>query len=647
MCGIAGVVQQKGEVSREKLVAMTDRLARRGPDGAGYWLNVSAQVGLGHRRLSILDLSAAGAQPMVSPSGRYHITFNGEIYNFRELRAELETKGIRFRGHSDTEVILAACDAWGIAVTLSKLDGMFAFALWDEAVQALTLVRDRLGIKPLYYAVTPTGLIFASEVRPIVQWMGAVPPIAPAALSEYLRLSYVPAPLSIFEGIYKLPPGSIASYRDGQFSGPRQYWDLATQFRAGLRAPIMDEGEALATLDARLRQTVKRHMVADVPLGAFLSGGVDSSIVVALMQAQSNRAVKSFSIGFEQAAFNEAEHAATVAKHLATDHQTLIVTDADARAVIPQLPEMYDEPFADASQIPTYLVSKLARAQVTVALSGDGGDELFGGYNRYRFMQRFWNRLTLLPAPVRAVAMRLLTMPNQTQWDRIFRVLSPLLPSGWVPALPGEKMYKIARVLSARDPLEAHTLFTSLWHNPAHILAPGWRTGSPPWYGALEPAADLQIVERQMLWDLQTYLVDDILTKVDRASMAVGLEARVPLLDHHMVELALRIPLSMKLRGGDGKWLLRQLLYQHVPMALIERPKMGFSVPLDAWLRGPLRGWAESYLQEDCLRAEGYWDVDTIRQIWQAHTQGKGNFGGVLWNILMFQTWLEKTRTWL
>ena len=648
MCGIVGVVTARNTgIDHARLVAMSQALAHRGPDGAGHWIAPNGMVGLGHRRLSILDLSAAGVQPMASPSGRYTVSFNGEIYNFKSLRAELETLGMAFRGHSDTEVMVAGFDAWGIAQTLTRMDGMFAIAVWDEHTQTLTLARDRIGIKPLYYSHTDGEFTFASELRPIVQWQQQLPAISARALTEYLRLGYVPTPLSIFETIHKLPQGSFITLRDGTLSAPQKYWNLSDVVRTGIADPLTDETQAIDALDAALRTAVASHMVSDVPLGAFLSGGVDSSTVVALMQAQSPRPVKTFSIGFHASDYNEAPHAAAVAAHLGTEHHELYITDADARAVIPSLPDIYDEPFADASQIPTYLVAKLARSEVTVALSGDGGDELFAGYNRYLFVAEFWQQLQHFPMGIRKAAAWALAQPGTQAWDALFHALAPLLPKRFTPAMPGEKMHKTARILSSATLRDLHGRLISQWLRPEQALSSHYNHAAPLPEPLLTQADDLPPLVQQMLWDTQTYMVDDILTKVDRASMHVGLEARVPLLDHHVVELASRISLSMKLRGGVGKWALRQVLYRYVPEALIERPKMGFAVPLDDWLRGPLRDWAETYLAADRLSGEGYFDTAVIRQTWLAHCRGNANHGHKLWAVLMFQLWLERTRSWI
>jgi asparagine synthase (glutamine-hydrolysing) len=648
MCGIVGVVvSHNATIDLARLVGMSEVIAHRGPDGSGHWISPSGHVGLGHRRLSIIDLSAEGLQPMASPSGRYHLTFNGEIYNFIELRRELEAHGIVFRGYSDTEVMAVGFDQWGIENTLRRMDGMFAIGVWDEQAQTLILARDRIGIKPLYYSHTDGELTFASELRPLVAWKRRLPPISATALTEYLRLGYVPAPLSIFEGINKLPQGSFMTFCHGQLSAPQQYWSLTDVMRNGMDNAFIDEADAITALDTQLRTSIASHMVSDVPIGAFLSGGVDSSAVVAIMQAQSVRPVKTFSIGFGEEAYNEAVYAKAVANHLGTDHHELYITDKDARAVIPYLADMYDEPFADSSQIPTFLVSKFAREHVTVSLSGDGGDELFAGYNRYVFVTRFSQNLMRFPMPIRQCIAQMLSAIKPTVWDAVFRYLNPLLPARLSPATPGEKMHKIARILSSTSLSDLHQRLISQWILPEHALAPHYQSAAASFDYMLSKTNDLPPILQQMLWDAQTYMVDDILTKVDRASMFIGLEARVPLLDHHVVELAYRIPLIMKLRDGAGKWALRQVLYRYVPRALIERPKMGFGVPMDDWLRGPLRDWAETYLAKERLCVENYFDVATIRQTWISHCNGSINCGGMLWTVLMFQLWLERTRSWI
>ncbi|PIT04874.1 hypothetical protein TSA1_32105 [Bradyrhizobium nitroreducens] len=644
MCGIIGIVGSKaGRIDRQVLRRMTDALAHRGPNGDGHWISEDGGAGFGHRRLSIIDLSSAGAQPMVSASGRYALTYNGEVYNYRDLRRELEAKGHQFNGHSDTEVVIAGFEHWGIDETISRCAGMFALAVWDERERTLVLARDRLGIKPLYYRVANGTLIFASELRPIVVQCGELPPVSLAALSEYLRLGYVPAPFSIFEGVYKLPAATTLRFREGHASEPIAYWSIPEVVARGMSRQRSNEEEVLEELDQRLRSIVAEHMISDVPLGAFLSGGIDSSSVTAIMQAVGGTATKTFSIGFHDPSYNEAKHAADVAKHLQTDHTELYVSDADAMAVIPSLPDIYDEPFADISQIPTFLVSKLARQQVTVALSGDGGDELFGGYNRYLFVSDYWKRLTRIPHTLRRMAASGLSSASPASWDAAFRALSYVLPPHLQPALPGQKIHKVASVLASSTLHELQSRLVSQWANPETVLvsSDGVALARP---APLALAPDLPATAEQMAWDTSTYLVDDILTKVDRASMRVGLEARVPLLDHRMVEFAWEIPISLKFRNHSGKYILRRLLERYVPRELFERPKMGFGIPIDSWLRGPLKGWALDWLSSG---NDEFFDRQAIGDNWQQHQIGRVNRGGQLWTVLMFDLWLERARRWV
>lgn len=659
MCGLSGFFMSAGLAANADSVArrMADAITHRGPDDAGVWIDEAAGIALAHRRLSILDLSPAGHQPMASSSGRYVIAFNGEIYNHLDLRAELAKVGsdetprsqspggaARFwRGHSDTETLLAAFEAWGIEATLKKCVGMFALALWDRETRSLTLARDRLGEKPLYYGWQGEAFLFGSELKALRAHPAFRGEIDRDALALYLRHNYVPAPYSIYRGIAKLPPGSwltlAADAPVGASPAPSFYWRARDAAEAGVRSDL-DDASAVNALDALLRHAIGGQMVADVPLGAFLSGGVDSSAVVALMQAQSQRPVQTFTIGFHETGYNEAEHAHAVAAHLGTEHTELYVTAEQAMAVIPRLPSLYDEPFADSSQIPTFLVSELARRHVTVSLSGDGGDELFGGYNRYLWASRIWRSLGWAPRPLRAALAGVLTTLPPAAWNGVFSGLSVFLPQHWRYANPGDKLHKLAGILAVRSPEEIYLALVSHWQQPTSVVI-----------GATEPAtvltdpaqwADVPDFESRMMYlDQMTYLPGDILTKVDRAAMGVSLETRVPLIDHRVVEFAWQLPLSMKIRDGQTKWLLRQVLYRHVPRELIERPKMGFGIPLDAWLRGPLRDWAEALLDESRLRQEGYFHPGPIRQKWTEHLSGQRNWAYHLWNVLMFQAWLE------
>lgn len=621
---------------------MVASIRYRGPDDFGVWCDERVGIGLGHARLSILDLSPEGHQPMVSASGRYVISYNGEVYNFAELRSELGVVGQKFRGHSDTEVMLAAFEEWGIEKAVQRFVGMFAFALWDKQTRTLTLARDRLGEKPLYYGWQGEAFLFGSELKALRAHPAFRAEVDRNALALLLRHNYIPAPYSIYQGISKLSPGCLLTVSLSQ-RNPRivPYWSGKQAIEAGLAHPFEgSESAAVSALEALLKDAVGQQMVADVPLGAFLSGGVDSSTVVALMQAQSSRPVKTFTIGFHEEGYDEAPHAKSVARHLGTEHTELYVMPKEAMDVIPRLPALYDEPFSDSSQIPTFLVSELARRHVTVSLSGDGGDELFGGYNRYFWATNIWRRVGWVPQPMRAALVGALMALPPSAWNGVFRWLSRFLPVGWRYANPGDKLHKLAEVLAVRTPEEIYLDLVSHWKQPTEVVR---GTHEPPTV-LTDPArwADLPDFEQRMMYlDQMTYLPDDILTKVDRAAMGVSLETRVPFLDHRVVEFAWSLPLSMKIRHGQGKWLLRQVLYRHVPKELMERPKMGFGVPIDVWLRGPLKGWAEELLDEARLQREGYFDPRPIRRKWAEHLTGRRNWSYYLWDVLMFQAWLE------
>ena len=651
MCGIAGFygLAAPAAALREIALAMAERLVHRGPDDAGAWVDAGAGVGLSHRRLAILDLSPTGRQPMESPSGRFVVVFNGEIYNHADLRHELETAsatgaeiGVRWRGSSDTEVMLAAFDAWGIERALKRLIGMFAFAVWDRETHSLTLARDRVGEKPLYYGWSDGTFIFGSELKALKAFPGFRPEIDRNSLSLLLRHNYIPAPHTIYRDFRKLPPGNYLTLKSGQpNASPSSYWSVRDVAIGGQSAPFPEaDGEAVEELETLLRRAVAAQMAADVPLGAFLSGGIDSSTVVALMQAQSSRPVKTFTIGFREKGYDEAQHAQAVAAYLGTEHTELYVTPEEAMAVIPRLPSLYDEPFADSSQIPTLLVSQLARRHVTVSLSGDGGDELFGGYNRYFWAANLWRRVGRLPPSLRSVLAGILTALPPACWNSVMRKFAVFAPPGWRYANPGDKLHKLAEILAMKTPDEIYLGLVSHWKQPGGLVS-----------GAEEPATVLtdpanrtafpSFEQRMMYLDAITYLPDDILVKVDRAAMAVSLETRVPFLDHRVVEFAWRLPLSMKIRAGTGKWLLRQVLRRYLPQQLIERPKMGFGIPLDAWLRGPLRDWAEALIDESRLKTEGFFDPAPVRQKWAEHRSGQRNWSYHLWDVLMFQAWLE------
>jgi asparagine synthase (glutamine-hydrolysing) len=640
MCGIAGffdLSRNTGTMEAETLAGrMIDRLSHRGPDDRGVWVDPEAGIALSHRRLSIIDLSPAGHQPMTSSAGRYVLSYNGEIFNWQDLRAELPPPEGGYKGHSDTEIFLRGVEIWGLAETIGRLIGFFALALWDRKERKLTLVRDRLGIKPLYWGQFGQTLLFGSELSALRAHPLCGAEIDRDALAAYLRTAYVPAPKSIYRGIAKLEPGTLLQIdEDGDLLIDR-YWDVREAMRAGTadRAKPLP-ADAIERWESLLADAVQRRMVADVPVGAFLSGGVDSSAVVALMQANSARRVKTYSIGFREAGYDEAPYARAVAAHLGTDHQEFYVGPEEALAVVPSLSAIYDEPFADSSQIPTALICRMTRRDATVALSGDGGDELFGGYNRYRLAERHWPRLKSLPHPVRAALAAGLSFPSPTAWDGI---LGPFLPKGF--GQPGDKLHKLASIAGARDLDALYKRLISLWPDPAALIIGGTEPERLP--GGFP--ANLGSMERMQGADMLTYLPDDILTKVDRASMAVALEVRVPLLDHRLVEASWHLPHNAKLRGSSSKWLLRQILYRHVPSSLIERPKMGFGVPIDHWLRGPLKDWAADLLDPAKIRAQGYLQEAPITRAWNEHLSGRRNHQYALWTILMFQAWIGTAR---
>jgi asparagine synthase (glutamine-hydrolysing) len=639
MCGLAGAWQwadATADIRRDTIARMAGTLTHRGPDDAGIALE-DGGLGLGFRRLSIIDLSEAGHQPMTSASGRFVITYNGEIYNHRELRAELD--GVAWRGTSDTEVMLEAFARWGVEATLGRLIGMFAIALYDRHERRLTLVRDRLGIKPLYYAFQSDRLLWGSELKAFRAVSGFDAALDESALQLYFRLGYIPAPYSIYRGARKVEPGCYVTCRSGEEPQAHRYWSATAAAHDGLDNPLrLNDADATDALHSLLTDAVSRRMIADVPLGAFLSGGVDSSAVVALMQSAASRPVRTFSIGFSEAAYNEAPFAKAVASHLGADHTELYVDPRQAQAVIPDLPTMYDEPFADSSQVPTFLVSQLARQHVTVALSGDGGDEVFGGYNRHMWLEHIWHRAGQVPAGARQFLARALRSVPERGWDAAYAAVAPIVGRGQQVALPGDKLHKLSRVLEADDADDAYLQLVSQWPEPRALLARSAERVLPVY--RRDPR--LAVTEAVMLLDQLTYLPEDILTKVDRASMAVSLEARVPLLDHRVVEWAWRLPRHQRSRDGQSKWLLRQVLYRHVPASLIERPKFGFGIPIGSWLRGELREWAESLLSPASLAAGGWLNPAPIRETWQAHLEGRRDWQHRLWSVLMFQAWRHR-----
>lgn len=656
MCGIAGFIDIR-RCGRDEAgtlaVAMHEAMQRRGPDGHGVWIEnekAAPTVALAHRRLSILDLTDAGAQPFIPKNKRGALTFNGEIYNFQELRDDLTAQGVKFKGHSDTEILAEALSRWGVAATLPRLSGMFAFGWWDRETKRLTLARDHMGKKPLYYGWVGDRFAFASELKALRALPDFSPEIERGALGLYSRYGYIPSPWSIYRGIFKLPAASTITL---DFTGhvPRgqalsnkaeRYWSLADIADAGERNPLKGDAAYMkAKLADVLEQAVKRRMVSDVPLGAFLSGGIDSSLIVALMQKNSAAPIKTYSIGFNESGFDESEQAAAVAKHLGTDHHRFTVTPDEARSVIPQLPEIYDEPFADMSQIPTYHVCRLARQDVTVALSGDGGDETFGGYDRYFWVDGPLGGMMALPLPLRrALAGGILSLSPE-MLDRMVDRTAPLLDKFMNHRITGDRMHRAARLIRLRRHDRMYRALLSHRQKPKELVIGGWEPRAPLTDPALNPALK-EPRHRMMLADCQGYLPDDILTKVDRASMAVSLEARAPLLDKEVIELAWQLPLEVKAHGHKGKRILRSVLTDYVPEELFERPKEGFRIPMADWLRGPLKEWAGDLLSQTTLRRHGLFYEEPVTDMWNAHLSGRADYNFMLWDILMAQAWAER-----
>mgnify|MGYP000194465077 CR=1 FL=1 len=650
MCGICGFYSNQLSTFDNTIVKMNSAIYHRGPDDSGVWQDKNSGIVLGQQRLSIIDLSVAGHQPMHSNSGRFVITYNGEIYNHLEIRKELEQNNLslKWKGKSDTETLLEAIDFWGIELTLKKLIGMFAFGVWDKKKHHLTLARDRIGEKPLYFGWHGKGynkvFLFGSELKALKAHPMFNCEINRDAIALQLRYGSIPAPYSIYKNIYKLLPGNYLQLKQndlksGLAPNSKSYWSLIDTAVSGVNNPLSISAKDITSeLEKLIRSSVKQQMMSDVPLGAFLSGGVDSSLIVALMQSESSQPIKTFSIGSKEDDYNEAKYAREVAKHIGTDHTELYVSSEQAISVIPKLPTVYDEPFSDSSQIPTFLVSELAKKQVTVSLSGDGGDELFCGYNRYTMSKDLWNKFRFIPLPVRKILASGIESISPQNWNRISNLLSFNNYANF-----GDKMHKGASVLDSKELHELYYKLNSDWKNPNEIVInskelPTFLTSEKPKL----PGLDDQ--EKMMALDTINYLPNDILVKVDRAAMSNSLEARIPFLDHRVIEYAWKIPQSLKLRNGQGKWILREILYNHVPKNLIERPKMGFGVPIDTWLRGPLRDWAENLLNETRLRQEGFLNPDLIRVKWNEHLSEKRNWHQPLWNVLMFQAWLEANK---
>jgi asparagine synthase (glutamine-hydrolysing) len=647
VCGIAGLLDPERTTTTDQLgalaMSMADTLVHRGPDDRGRWVDPEGRAAFGHRRLAVVDLSEAGHQPMTSSDGRWVLCFNGEIYNFRTLRRQLAAEGSVFDGDSDTEVLLDAIRVWGIERALSASEGMFALAVWDTHRRQLHLARDRFGEKPLYWGWVKGTLAFASELKAFRQLPEFTATLDRDAVALYLQRNCIPAPSTIYRGVGKLPPGHRVTIdgdaRPGQAIASQPYWSAAEAIGEAQTRPLTGSPDRMVDqLEEALSDSVAARMVADVPVGAFLSGGIDSSLVVALMQRHHDRPVRTFTVGFADRAFDESDEAAAVAAHLGTDHTSLSVHEGDAAAVIPELSDIWDEPFADVSQIPVLLVSRLARTQVTVALSGDGGDELFAGYNRHAWLDRLWRRAEHVPGPVRHLAGSALMRLPPDLVDGAARITDHL-PSRWQVRNPSTKVAKLGKVLAAAGPQDAYDSLVTHWSEAtsmvvgAHASADSGPAGVPGPSGTTE----------RMLWsDLIGYLPDDILTKVDRAAMSTSLETRVPLLDRAVFDLAWRMPMDVKLRDGTTKWILRQVLYRHVPAALIDRPKMGFGLPIGSWLKGSLRPWAEELLGERRLRTQGVVDPVPVRQAWELHTSGRRDFGYELWDVLMLQSWLDR-----
>ncbi|MFY0214355.1 asparagine synthase (glutamine-hydrolyzing) [Bacillus cereus] len=651
MCGFTGYVTRNSNYSEkemlEDLLQMNNSIIHRGPDSGGTWINAERGIALGHRRLAIVDLTPEGHQPMYSNSGRYVIVFNGEIYNFQKLKEKIiaysPEYASKFRGNSDTEVILASIELFGIEKAVDSFIGMFAFSIFDLKENKLHLVRDRVGEKPLYYGWNNNHFLFGSELKSIVAHPHCHKEINRNALTLYLRHNYIPAPYSIYEGINKLEPGKhlildLNSYKEEI----RTYWSFENIITQGIYSKNnKSEDDILEELEWLIKDSVKQQMLADVPLGAFLSGGIDSSTIVALMQQQSSKPVKTFSMGFNEDAYNEAQYAKEVARYLGTDHTEMYVTPQEALNVIPKLPVLYDEPFSDSSQIPTFLVSQLAKQHVTVSLSGDAGDELFGGYSRYQLGANSWGKLGRIPEVLRtggATALKGISVDN---WNRYFNWLSPMLAKTGRRGAVGDKMHKIAEVIGVKDFDEFYQRLISHWKNPDEIII----NGKEPNYAFTDLNRKLKLEnphQNMMYLDSITYLPDDILVKVDRAAMGVSLETRVPFLDHRIIEFAWKMPNSMKIREGTGKWALRQVLYKHVPQNLIDRPKKGFGVPIDQWLRGPLKEWCEYLLDGKRLNDQGILNPEPILQKWKEHKEGTRDWHYYLWDILMLQAWIEQ-----
>jgi asparagine synthase (glutamine-hydrolysing) len=649
MCGIAGFIDSHRGVGNVEATAkaMTERIVHRGPDSDGHWFDAEHGVALGHRRLAIVDLSPAGGQPMASHDGRYMMVYNGEIYNHNDVRklvdAAAAPRTIAWRGHSDTEVMLEAFSLWGVEASLKKMVGMWAFALWDRQEKTVTFSRDRMGEKPLYYGFVKGALLFGSELKSLTAFPGFAQKTDFGSLALMLRYSCVGGTRSIYEGIYKLAPASSVTFtqahlRKGEIPAAQFYWNLRETVEA--KSFEGSHADAVNAVEASLSKAIADQMMADVPVGAFLSGGIDSSTVVALMQKQSARPVRTFSIGFHEKGYNEAQHAKAVAEHLKTDHTELYLTADEMRNVVPRLPQMYDEPFADASQIPTFLVSEMTRKHVTVSLSGDAGDELFAGYSRHGFSQQMWDKISAVPKPLRSLFSGSVNAMPDGLWNAALALPRAFAPESQKRYFSASKLHQLADMVGTPNQMELYNRFISMG-NPSTLLEGVTEPISIQRDFANWPNVKGGLAAQVAAVDAFSYLVDDILVKVDRAGMAVSLESRVPMLDHRFVELAFSLPLSMKLHDGQSKWALRQVLYKHVPRSMVDRPKQGFGVPLGAWLRGPLRDWAEAYLAPQVLTKHAPFNVAGVQALWKEHLGGDRDNSPALWNVLMFQAWAD------
>ncbi len=640
MCGIAGFLTKTRssiEEQQQKLKKITQVLSHRGPDDEGIWLSADGYTGLGHRRLAIIDLSRAGTQPMRSQCGRYIIVFNGEVYNYLELKAELKKEGHEFISSSDTEVVLTSIIQWGMEKAITKFIGMFAFCVWDSDKKRAYLARDRFGEKPLYYTYSNNLFLFASEIKSLKAWPEFIPNISKTALDFYMHYGYVGAPYTIYENTFKLLPGHMLTISDKELVSqkfePVPYWTLRNDITSEKK--FITESDMLTNLEILLLDSVKKQCISNVSVGAFLSGGIDSSLIVALMQTQSTHPVKTFTIGFTDEKYNEAPYAKAVAAHLGADHSELYVSSQQMRDVIPLLPTIYDEPFADSSQIPTYLVSQLARGSVTVCLSGDGGDELFGGYNHYKWCDKLAKKMKYFPLWSRIILSNLITKISPHYWDIFLNFFMS------DKKVNGDRLHKLSYLISSKNTVDLYNKMISTFQGKQRILA--FRSSPHPFFmtEALKDTVSHHLISQLMYLDGISYLPDDILTKVDRASMAVSLEVRAPFLDHRISEFLGKLPNETKFKANDNKWLLKEILYKYVPSQLVDRPKMGFGIPLLSWLKGDLREWAEEFLSEKRITSKEYFNYKEVHKVWQEHLSGKRNWQNIIWPILMFESWYE------